>query len=358
MSIQRRAWVELDASALVNNIECVRQRSDAAVMAVVKANAYGHGLVFVSKTLAPHIDAFAVAALDEALTLRELFPDKPITLLSGFYDAAQIEVFQSKRITPLVFNLLQIDWLEASGVRNLPVGLKLDTGMGRLGISPHKLMEAISRLQALGSDITLLSHFASADTPESKQNDIQHRVFQQATGSHGLVRSFANSAAIITRPQDHYDLLRPGIMLYGSSPVQGVSAASLGLKPVMRLYATLLDIKPLYKGDSVGYAATWAADEACTIGIVSIGYGDGYPRVIAKTAQLAINGNRYPLVGRVSMDSLAIKLNGSDDVRIGDRVELWGDTISVDEVARWAGTIAYELFCKLTSRVERVYGQI
>jgi alanine racemase len=327
-------------------------------MAVVKANAYGHGLAFVCEILDSHVDEFAVAALDEALALRALLPDKPIVLLSGFYDAAQIEVFQSKRITPLIFNLTQVGWLEASGVRGLAVGLKLDTGMGRLGLPRGELPEAIFRLQSLGFKITLVSHFASADTPESAQNERQHLAFEQATCMHGLRRSFANSAAIVTRSLDHFDQLRPGIMLYGSSPVQGVSAASLGLKPVMRLYATLLDIKQLAKGQSVGYSATWTAQEGSTIGIVSIGYGDGYPRVMSNAAHVAIAGKRYPLVGRVSMDSLAIKLDDTARVSIGDRVELWGETISVDKVAAWAGTIAYELFCKLTSRVERFYGEI
>jgi alanine racemase len=356
VSFQPRAWLQLDASALINNIERVRRHSDAEVMAVVKANAYGHGLAFVSQTLEPYVDAFAVAALDEALELRKLHPQKPITLLSGFYDAAQIDIFKSHRITPIVFNLTQVAWLEASGVKDMALGLKFDTGMGRLGLSLDKLPGAISRLQGAGASVTLLSHFASADTPESVQNERQHRQFKQATEDYGMPRSFANSAALMTRPQDHYDQVRPGIMLYGSSPFQGTPAASLGLKPVSHLYATVLDVKQLNRGDSVGYSATWTASESCTIGVVSIGYGDGYPRVVSNEAQLAIAGKRYPLVGRVSMDSLAFKLDQNSEVSIGEPVELWGDTITVDEVANWAGTIAYELFCKLTSRLSREYG--
>ena len=327
-------------------------------MAVIKANGYGHGLEFVCEVLEPHVDAFAVATLGEALALRALLPEKPITLLSGFFHAAQISTFKSQRIRPLIFNQTQIAWLEASGVRDLPLGLKLDTGMGRLGISPDFLPQAISRLQALGAEIMLVSHFASADTPQSPQNEIQHQRFKQATEAYALKRSFANSAAIVSRPQDHYDVLRPGIMLFGSSPLNKVSASSLGLAPVMRLYARLLDIKQLAKGDCVGYGATWVADKTCTIGVASIGYGDGYPRVITDQAQLVLGGKRYPLIGRVSMDSLTFKLDDAADASIGDRIELWGETIPVDEVANWAGTIAYELFCKLTSRVERVYGQI
>ena len=360
MSYQPRAWAEFDAKALLNNIERVGALNvnNAEIMAVVKANAYGHGLAFVCKILESYVDAFAVAALDEALVLRTLLPEKPIVLLSGFYDAEQIEVFQLKHITPLIFNLTQVGWLEASGARDLAVSLKLDTGMGRLGLSRDELPEAIFRLQSLGFKITLVSHFASADTPESAQNERQHLAFERVTHVHGLRRSFANSAAIVTRPHDHFDQLRPGIMLYESSPIQGISAASLGLNPVMRLYATLLDVKQLAKGESVGYSATWTAQKSSTIGIVSMGYGDGYPRVLDNMAHVAIAGKRYPLVGRVSMDSLAIKLDDTARTSIGDRVELWGETISVDEVAGWAGTIAYELFCKLTSRVERIYGQI
>jgi alanine racemase len=356
VSFQSRAWLQLDASALINNIDCVRRHSDAEIVAVVKANAYGHGLAFVCQTLVPHVDAFAVAALDEALELRKLYPEKPIILLSGFYDAAQIEIFVSYNIRPVVFNLTQVDWLEASGARNMVLGLKIDTGMGRLGLALGEISAAISRLQRLGAEITLMSHFACADTPDAAQNERQHRDFKQATEGSGMKRSFVNSAALLTRPQDHYDQLRPGIMLYGSSPFQGRSAASLGLKPVSRLYATVLDVKRLNCGDSVGYSATWTATEPCTIGLVSIGYGDGYPRVVSSEAQLAIAGKRYSLVGRVSMDSLAFKLDQNGVVSIGERVELWGDTISADEVASWAGTIAYELFCKLTSRLDRQYG--
>lgn len=353
MPEQPRAWVELDPDALINNLERVRQAGDAEILAVVKANAYGHGLEFVTTTLGPRVDAFAVAALDEALALRALFPKIAITLLSGFYHPTQIEVFKTQRIIPVVFNQSQISWLEAAGVRNLPVTLKLDTGMGRLGISPDTLAVSISRLQALGCKITLMSHFASADTPEELQNETQHQIFSEATSPYSFRRSFANSAAILTRPQDHYDMLRPGIMLYGSSPLKGISAESLGLKPVMRLYANLLDIKNLKRGDSVGYGATWVADKDCTIGVVSIGYGDGYPRLVADGIQLAVAGKCFPLVGRVSMDSLAFRLDDAKGVSIGDRVELWGEAISVDEVAQYAGTLAYELFCKLTSRVER-----
>jgi len=360
VSYQPRAWAELDASALIHNIDCVRKLGahGASIMAVVKANAYGHGLAFACETLEPYVDAFAVASLDEALTVRKISPEKPITLLSGFYDAAQIDVFQSKDIRPLVFNLAQVGWIEKSGVRKLAVGLKLDSGMGRLGIAQQDLPDALSRLQSLGSDVIVLSHFASADTPESAQNEIQHKAFERATTKLRLQRSFANSAAIVTRPQDHYDQLRPGIMLYGSSPVHGLTAESLGLKPVMRLYANLLDVKHLSKGDTVGYSATWAAPKACTIGVVSIGYGDGYPRVVSQAAQVSIASRRYPLVGRVSMDSLAVRLDDTQTYSIGDRVELWGESISIDEVAGWAGTISYELLCKLTPRVERMYGQI
>ena len=353
MSKYPRAWIELHAGALLNNLEQVRRSSDAAIIAVVKANAYGHGMKFVSRLLEPGVKAFAVAALNEALSLRALFAEKPVILLSGFYQPEQLAVLQSQRITPVIFNAAQIAWMEAANVYGMPVGLKIDTGMGRLGINPDFLLEAITRLQALGCEITLMSHFASADDPAAAQNEVQHQVFKTATRPYSYSRSFANSAAIVSRPQDHYDMVRPGIMLYGASPLQGVSAAGLELQPVMHLYARLLDIKHLQRGDSVGYGATWVADEACMLGIVSIGYGDGYPRVVRRGAQVAIAGRRYEIVGRVSMDTLAVKLDSVHRVHIGDRVELWGEIIAADEVADWAGTIAYELFCKIMPRVER-----
>ena len=354
MSKYPRAWIELHAGALLNNLAQVQQNSDAAIIAVVKANAYGHGMKFVCRILEPSVRAFAVAAFNEALALRELFPDKRLMLLSGFYQPEQIGILDSHGITPVIFNATQISWLEAANVYGMPVGLKIDTGMGRLGISPDFLLEAITRLQALGCEITLMSHFASADDPDSVQNEVQHQVFKTATRPYSYNRSFANSAAILSRPQDHYNMVRPGIMLYGSSPLQGKSAGDLGLEPVMRLYARLLDIKHLQRGDSVGYGATWVADKPCMIGIVSIGYGDGYPRVVSRGAQVAVAGRRCEIVGRVSMDTLAVRLDPMHRTHIGDTVELWGETIAADEVAEWAGTIAYELYCKITPRVERL----
>lgn len=354
MKYTQRAWVELESAALRHNLSRVRDSSDAKVMAVVKSNAYGHGLAFASKVLESGVDAFAVATLEEAIDLRALCPDIPITLLSGFYNRDQIQFFLQYRIRPVVSNLSQLRWLQEAADIPQNVWLKIDTGMGRLGIDPVLVDQAISDLQSLRCKVSIMSHFASADTPEAKQNEVQHHCFEQAGSGYSLVKSFANSAAILSRPQDHYDLLRPGIMLYGSSPFSDRTAYDLGLRPVMSLYARLLDIRQVKIGDHVGYGARWAAAQDCTVGIVSIGYGDGYPRVISADAQVAIGTSRYSIIGRVSMDSLAILFDGKEKHRIGTRVELWGRTISVDEVAAWANTIGYELLCKVTQRVVRI----
>ena len=356
----QRAWLELSAGALRNNVEQVRRQGPAEIMAVIKANAYGHGMDFVARVLEPRVEAFAVATLEEALELRRQYPSKPITLLSGFYAAAQLQLLRQHRIRPVIYQQQQLQWLLNARAGDLPLALKLDSGMGRLGFGSDAFSHALSRLGELtagcepAGDILLMSHFACADEPGHALNEQQHAQFRSLTSATPFKRSFANSAAILSRPQDHYEQVRPGIMLYGASPLQGRSAAELGLQPVMRLFARVLDVKRLQAGDSVGYGAGWRAPGDCRVGIVSIGYGDGYPRVVSELAALAINGKRYPLVGRVSMDSLAFLLEGDEPVAAGAVVELWGETIGVDEVADWAGTIAYELCCKITPRVVRI----
>jgi alanine racemase len=226
--------------------------------------------------------------------------------------------------------------------------------MGRLGFKPDDLETAVLQLTTLGCEISLMSHFSSADTPDAPQNQAQHAKFSASNVIGVRARSFANSAAILSRPEDHYDVIRPGIMLYGSSPFADQSAVSLGLKPVMRMFATLLDVKTLKVGETVGYGATWQAQEDCTIGIVSIGYADGYPRVVSESAQVVMDGKRFNVVGRVSMDTLAVLLDQDSQFLPGMPVELWGENISIDEVAEWANTIAYELLSKITARVERI----
>ena len=354
MTNTQRAWIELDRSALLHNLTRVRQSSNAKVMAVIKSNAYGHGLKFAATILETEVDAFAVATLEEAMALRTLCPEIPITLLSGFFQRCQIGLLLQHRIRPVVFNFSQLTWLQEAAAIPDKVWLKIDTGMGRLGIEPGRAEEAVSGLQALGCEVGLMTHFASADRPEAKQNEVQHQCFEQVGRAYKLVKSFANSAAILSRPQDHFDLVRPGIMLYGSSPLANSAASELGLRPVMSLYARLLDIKQLKAGESVGYGAHWTAKADCTTGVVSIGYGDGYPRVISEQAQVAIGASRYPIIGRVSMDSFAVLLDGEEKHEIGTQVELWGCTISVDQVAFWANTIGYELLCKVTPRVARI----
>lgn len=349
-----RVWAELDRAALVSNAIRARKNTSALVMAVVKADAYGHGLKFAASALAPHVDAFAIATLEEGVALRQLFRDKLICCLSGFHHAAQVKQLKTCRITPVIYNHTQIQWLEAGTKFTRPVWLKIDTGMGRLGFKPDELEMAVLRLKSIGCEISLMSHFASADRPNSAFNAQQHERFLASVGGEIRWRSFANSAAILSRPQDHFDVIRPGIMLYGSSPFADQSAASLGLQPVMRLFAKLLDIKQLQAGETVGYGATWCAPADSTIGIVSIGYGDGYPRGLSEGAQVAIEGRRFDIIGRVSMDTLAIRLDASSQISVGTTVELWGETIAIDEVAGWANTISYELLCKITARVERI----
>ncbi len=323
-------------------------------MAVVKANAYGHGLEFAARTLASHVDAFATATLEEGQTLRKSINDHPIVCLSGLMNSNQLPDLYSSEITPVIFDLVQVKWFEASAFNFSHVWLKIDTGMGRLGIAPDDVPLVMSRLLSADIEVSLMTHFACADVPSAALNETQHRVFAKATEAYNCPRSAANSAAILGLPHDHHDVIRPGIMLYGSSPLAHKSAESLGLNPVMRLYAKVLTIREMMPGDSVGYGARWIADQPSRVAVVSIGYADGYPRGVSDQAMVYINGHRHPVIGRVSMDSLTVLLDHSTRVDVGDVVELWGENISIDETAVWANTIGYELMCKLSNRVERV----
>lgn len=322
-------------------------------MAVVKANGYGHGMAFVAKTLAPHVDAFAVATLDEAIALRKLMPRHPITCLSGWLDKSQINVFKENAISPVLFDEQQVVWLQKVETFSIPLWLKVDTGMGRLGIAPSLVPDVLKHLVSLDFDVRLMSHFASADNPKSAQNKAQSMCFTKVIAQENNIASIANSAAILTRPTDHFDWVRPGIMLYGASPLAGQSANSLNLKSVMRFKARLLAIKKLQMGDTVGYGAHYVAKKNVRLGIVSAGYADGYPRMVSKKAQVYIKGHYCPIIGRVSMDTLAVDLSDTVAVCQGDCVELWGDNMAIEKVADWASTIQYELMCKVATRVVR-----
>lgn len=349
----RPACASLDAGALRHNLEQVRRRTRARVMAVIKANGYGHGLPWVAHTL-DQADAFGVASLEEALTLRAAGIRQDICLLEGFFEAGEIPMIMAEGLTPVIHEHHQIAALHAyRGAGRCDVWLKVDTGMHRLGFAPAEVEAAVGALRTLATvrRIGFLSHLACAEDPGSEATIAQVACFARLPYPE-LPRSFANSAGILLWPATHGDWVRPGLMLYGVSPV-GAPVGDAPLKPVMTLRSRLISVRRRERGAAIGYGGDYRCPEDMTVGVVGVGYGDGYPREFKTTPSVLVRGQRAPLVGRVSMDMLSVDLRGVPGAAIGDEVVLWGAGLPVEEVARDAGTIPYTLLCGLTQRLPR-----
>ncbi|OAN87419.1 alanine racemase [Marinobacter sp. EhC06] len=355
----RSTVARIDLDALRRNFQTALNRAGGAqVMAVVKADGYGHGIGPVASALDGLAPKFAVACLEEARAIRETGLVQPVVLLQGVHADADIEECAQQGFEPVFHSFQQLSWLERLEARPA-FWLKVNSGMNRLGFHPDELAGVMGKLEAISADKGLLgfvTHFACADDPESAMTAQQTSVFEQATSAFpGLMKSVANSAAHFHPDQPMFDWSRPGIMLYGGSPMVGKTGPELGLEPVMSLEAPLISTRMVPAGESVGYGASWVADRDTRMGMVAIGYGDGYPRHAGTNTPAAINGQRIRLIGRVSMDMLAVDLTGAPDAKEGDSVELWGRTVGVDEVAACAGTISYELMTGITGRVPRQY---
>src|SRR6056297_365941 len=355
----RSTVARIDLEALRRNYQTARGRAGGAqVMAVVKADGYGHGIGPVVSSLDGLAPKFAVACLEEARAIRATGLGHPVVLLQGVHAGNDIEECARNGFEPVFHSFQQLEWLERSDARPA-FWLKVNSGMNRLGIHPDELAGAMSRLHTMNADQGLLgfvTHFACADDPDSTMTAQQTSVFEQSTSAFpGLMKSVANSAAHFLPDQPMFDWSRPGIMLYGGSPMVGRTGPELGLEPVMSLEAPLISTRMVPAGESVGYGASWVADRDTRMGMVAIGYGDGYPRHAGTDTPAALDGQRIRLIGRVSMDMLAVDLSNAPRAREGDRVELWGETVGVDEVAACAGTISYELLTGITGRVPRQY---
>jgi alanine racemase len=323
-------------------------------MAVIKANAYGHGIVAAARALAD-ADAFAVARLEEAVALREAGIGARIVLLEGVADAAELAAAAAHGLEPFVHRAGQVGMLESwRGAHRFRVWLKVDSGMGRLGFRPEEAGAAAARLQACaGVDgaPNLVTHLAESEVRGGAGTRAQIERFARATAGLAGERSIANSAGLVAWPEARADWVRPGIMLYGISPFPDSTGADLGLRPVMTLETSLIGVKQLAAGDRVGYGGTWTATAPARIAVAAIGYGDGYPRAAANGTPVTVGGRPAQLAGRVSMDMLTIDVSGLPDAAPGDRVELWGAAVPVERVAASAGTIAYELTCRVSRRV-------
>lgn len=355
--MRRNAQATIDFDALIHNYQVARkQAANSKIMAVVKAEAYGHGMVRVAKALSEAgTEGFAVACLSEAKVLREAGIGQPITVFQGYQNSQQLRQMIILNLRPVIHQSWQVDLLLKQKAPP-SIWLKLNSGMGRLGLSVDGIQQAWTKIQHGFESIEmgLFSHFANADQPEHSSNRHQIEMFSSLVETlKANETSMANSAGLLAFAESQGDWVRPGIMLYGASPFSAQSAAELGLRPVMRLEAPLVAINHLKQGDSIGYGSLWLCPEDMPVGVVGIGYGDGYPRQAGSGTPVWINGCKTQVLGRVSMDMISIDLRNIAAVKIGDPVELWGETVSVDEVAHHAQTIAYELLCHLNpSRID------
>ncbi|MFT6287450.1 MAG: alanine racemase [Alcanivorax sp.] len=357
MARPNQARINLDA--LRHNVSVARSLApDSKLMSVVKANAYGHGAVVISKTLEPLVDALAVACIEEAIELRDAGITAPIMLLEGVFEASELAVAADRKLWVTLDNEVQLSWLENTDLRHpLTCWLKIDSGMHRLGVLPPQVAEYYARLRACKNanpDIVLSTHFASADDLHSEQTNEQIACFNATCDGLEGLRSAANSPALMGWPATTYDWVRPGYMLYGNSPFPKSHPNTAQLQPVMTLTSAVISVRDIASGDSVGYSAMWTAQRPSRIATITIGYGDGYPRRAQNGTPVLVNGKRAELVGRVSMDMICVDVTDLDAVQIGDEVVLWGDGLPAVEVAQHADTIGYELTTRMPMRTPRV----
>lgn len=319
---------------------------------MIKANAYGHGLIPVARALA-QADAFGVACLEEALILRESGIRNAMVLMAGFFEASELDIITREAFIPVIQNAEQLRIIEAEKLKKpLDVWVKINTGMNRLGFAVTELKTILARVQAIPAvrSVSVLSHFSDADQLQSDKTARQTYLFEQTAANFKGAKSLANSAAILAWPNTHYDWVRPGVMLYGISPFANEVGQHRGLKPVMTLHSRIIALHDIAQGETVGYGSTFTADKAMRIAIVCMGYGDGYPWHAPLGTPILIHGVRCPIIGRVSMDMLAVELK--TPANLYDPVLIWGADLPVEEVAAHTGTIPYELVTKLTARVQ------
>jgi alanine racemase len=353
--VNRAARAIIDSSALTANLLAARQSSGGAkVMAVIKANAYGHGIVAAAGALRD-ADAFGVARMEEAAAIRDACIEGRIVLLEGVFHSEQVAAAAAMGVELVVHSPEQIEILEQCGRgHRFRVWLKIDTGMNRLGFPPESAQEVARRLLGCPSvlgPLHLMTHLAKADETSDQMTGRQIECFDAAIDGIEGERSIANSAGLLGWPASHRDWVRPGIMLYGISPFEESSGSDLGLRPAMTLSSELIAVHSVAAGSTVGYGGAWTAPADTRVGVAAIGYGDGYTRHLGNGTPVLVNGRPASVVGRISMDLVTIDLQDAPDARVGDEVVLWGRGLPVERLAKAAGTIPYELVCGVTQRV-------
>lgn len=353
----RPARALIDLQALRHNYQLAREVSGARALAVIKADAYGHGAVRCAQALQEQADGFAVACIEEALQLREAGIRGPILLLEGFFEADELPLIEQHDLWCVVHSLWQLEAIERSAIRTpLTVWLKMDSGMHRVGLNPADYQAAYQRLLACGkvAKVVLMSHFARADELDCPRSEEQLAVFQQARQGIVAEVSLRNSPAVLGWPNIPSDWVRPGIMLYGATPFEQAQAVAARLQPVMTLESKIISVRELPVGEPVGYGARFVSERPTRVGVVAMGYADGYPRHAPTGTPVAVDGQLTRLIGRVSMDMLTVDLTDLSHAGLGSRVELWGKHVLASEVAQQAQSIPYQLFCNLR-RVPLLY---
>ena len=360
----RPTRIDVDATALMHNLKCIRTYAPGKkIIAMVKANAYGCGFSAVIPVLEGSIDAFGVASLEEAMMLRKLGSRSNCILFQGVFEQEELYLVEKERLQCVIHQMQQLHWLLATPLPSkIKIWVKVDTGMHRLGFPSsdvHDIIHQLSQCPWVDDEIGLLTHLASADEPNATVTHQQLKAFDairlpdfRNSTSKRIIRSVANSAAILAFTNAHADVIRPGIMLYGVSPFAEQTGQALGLKPVMTFASKISAIHHFPAHSPIGYGGSWQSDKPAIIGVVAAGYGDGYPRHIKPNTPTWIQGHIAPIVGRISMDMLTVDLTKiADKIKIGDKVELWGRHIPVEHIAKSADTIGYELLSQITPRV-------
>lgn len=365
------ATVTINGQALRHNMQLIKSLAPhSRILAVVKANAYGQGIGRVTKNLEAMVDGFGVARIKEALTIQESGYAGRIVLLEGFFDREELLKTLSRRFDTVIHCIEQLELLEKVAhdydceqqksfwkrktklYFPVNVWLKIDTGMHRLGIAPSQVADFYQRLKAcsLVNQIRFISHFSRADELECGYTEQQIATFEAVCKGYPVEKSLSASGGILYWQQAHYDWVRPGIIMHGISP-HNTPITALGFKPVMTLSSSLIAVREHQMGEPVGYGGAWVSPRNTKIGVVAIGYGDGYPRNSPEGTPVLVNGRKVPIVGRVSMDMMTVDLGIDSQDKVGDEVILWGEDLLIEEVAQAIGVINYELITKLTPRV-------
>lgn len=357
--MSRDVVARVDTRAIAENFALLQRRAaNSRVLAVLKSDAYGHGIEAAAGALS-HAEAFGVAAQGEAQRLRDAGFIQPIVLFGGFDAPQDIAQLAQMNVRPALHHPAQIDMLQAQRDTGLlHVWLKIDSGMNRLGFPPDELAHALARLRALPNiapDIVLMTHFAASDEPGSNSVAAQVATFRSATAGLGLPVSLANSCAVLDHPDTHGDWIRPGGALYGLTTKPNHRGADDGLRPAMKLSTRLIAVREKPAGARIGYGGSYVCPDVMRVGVAAVGYGDGYPRHAAPGTPVMVGGVRCALIGRVSMDLITLDLSAAPQAKVGDEVVLWGEGLAVEDIAASAGTISYELTCGLTRRVTYQY---